>query len=639
MVINNLIFFIKDELGEEAENFDRPIINNHETKLKTHLELIQANKRKKKEFPSLSLDDKTFYEIYEGGLVNNINTLSSKNKMNHKLENLADKRLNLRQTNINFSEKRYDNNYVGNVSFKNNFNNLNLNNSNILGSNPSNNNKPNPPIISFNQSSGVDKKQSENNSSYMSSSRKTSTNHNNFNISGVADVSNFNLEDGNSSNFLRLSQNTFGIVDSKTSDTKINCKLDQNKIYSVNKNFLNDSSDLRYSLSIETKNFTNFTNYTETNSYSNNITNLENKHSCYSNADINLVSKNNNIKINEIDTNVKYGQANNNCIKNKINYNKPKCIIKNNFSNDSSYLNNYINNEFIDIDSINYEYPKTPQKEIYDDNKNKYYNNFSKNSKINLTDENINITHPSNINNLSKGKNNNHPSNIIHNPSNNKINLRLIIKGKSNDSPFTRVVNTTNNKFKINYTQNNTNAIQSCSYLNDDILFYDNKKCLFNSNLQTETANKASANIIYSNKNENNCYTNNTNTNTNNSFSKPKINLILNSSNPLFNKTLINLNPNSRNIDCVENKIKNSNFILAKNSEGVGSKGFSPQTSNSESFTFNSITNRKFEKQVPNLIKLQMNSKNIFKKTEKMNKNVEIIKKLSGDDDKDIFDE
>ena len=129
---------------------DRPMINNNETKLKSHLEIIQANKRKKKDFPSLSLDDKTLYDIYESGLEPVSSTLSSKNKMNFQrnFENIcssdvrdgskepalfaAQQRLSPfifnDEKNSNFFPQQ-QNIYVNNINITNNFNNLTLLNS------------------------------------------------------------------------------------------------------------------------------------------------------------------------------------------------------------------------------------------------------------------------------------------------------------------------------------------------------------------------------------------------------------------------------------------------------------------------------------------------------------------------------
>jgi len=134
------------------------MINNNETKLKSHLEIIQANKRKKREFPSLSLDDKTLYDIYENGLAAVNNTFSSKNRINFQrnFDNVRNCKLlrdNSQETRLfpkqqqpkfddflkNETQKNIfqQNIYVNHINITNNFNNLPLNDSNSYNVNKS----------------------------------------------------------------------------------------------------------------------------------------------------------------------------------------------------------------------------------------------------------------------------------------------------------------------------------------------------------------------------------------------------------------------------------------------------------------------------------------------------------------------
>jgi hypothetical protein len=638
------------------------MINNNETKLKSHLEITRTNKRKKKEFPSLSLDDKTLYDIYESGLAKTNTTFSSKNKMNFQrnFENVrnSDIRDSSKETMLfpnqqqfpNFfnnekKKKNCQNVYVNNINITNNFNNMTLNTTSI-----------NTVLCDTND-----------NNFYS---------HNKFdcenldNLSNFNDISNFTYSEKPSNRRRKVGseKESSNIIKSEI----LNVNLNNNYTYANNskENFKNNNN--------------NFSNFNNLNSHKKNFVNSDIRNS----LNLSSFDKKSFSPMRNADT----------VIQNKIaSRNKFFCesenlkVFNNNNNNYILYSNN--NTQISDIpNAVDIKLSNKNEKnnsdnfEFNNNAKNSHYTNFNdkmnngKNSNYGFNDNKNNS--PKNLTNETHSKESNQSSgktisaaaiscsektssaSCFSTSSNNKINLRLILNSEKISYP--NIPNNINKNYKIDdnfYKDVGNNPPKNSFFLN----FLDKTK-----NIQTHqnTNNQNTININKSYHNNNN-YSNNLNNFEEESFrnSKQLLNLTNQSSNSRgvqylnnsgFHKNSSNFSKNlnltnvslseARNFQQKQQQLMlNSSKIQINNlGENFGYEVNSPSKRNSEPICFSSSAQgkRPVERHLPGMIKMQINAKirgivdfngnNSSKKVE-ANVNLEIIKRLSGDDDKDIF--
>ncbi len=597
-------------MGEE-ENVDRPMINNNETKLKSHLEIIQANKRKKKEIPSLSLDDKTLYDIYEKGTSCINGTFTSKNKINFQrnFNNLNDTRNNSKDLNINKKQNYFQNNnesqqnnfqniYVNNINIMNNFNNFTLNTTNVntvlidntkeipffLKKKYENDNLNSfstfTDISNFTYSKKPSIKIMKNNSyaeNSTNSVKQFQYVENNTNTNFKNNFSNFNNLNSKTNLVNKNIRNSLNLNSSSRIDLTFRKDSDplQNKLISKNK-ILGESGELKEISDISDNNIL---------LDNSNIVNVEFSNS--KNFSNNFIFNNSNNKFNLSNTNTTNIFNNNLAI-----------------SDNSAFPINKINSSSINIEGNN-SYTNSSKTRMT-------VSNLSENNRNNLSNNIISLKLIPNIRKVSSYENRN--VEVKNSPSKNSIFLNFLDKSKN---------------MQIN---NNSNINTNCSNNNISNSYYHNldNESFRNQNILNDT--NLSSNRIYFQLNKS-LNENQKNIKQNFSYKNNK------SINDIDNYDL--KNQQSLNDDSLNNNYNNPyNNLIRGNSDNLYIENFSPTKRNSQPICFSTNASKKNEpnqRQIPEQIKLQITSKIGDKNNKNDLPNLEIIKRLSGDDEKDIF--
>jgi len=560
------------------------MINNNKTKLKSHLEIIQANKRKKKEFPSLSLDDKTLYDIYESGLSGINSNFTSKNKVNlqKNFENLTNseirtgsKDLKFLKDNFLFNEKNHNfqNIYVNNINITNNYNNMTINTTGIntvfteTKENPLFSNRK----FDFEQTHNFSQFNDLSNFTYSEKPSNKSSKKDLYSKKSSDTSKPFSLESDRIENFMNYNNNI---------NLSNSCNLADFNI--PKKNFVN--SDMRNSLNLNNSEKNNFSPLRDSDTFKNNFYS-RNKILCES-GDFKEIKKD------------RFINAENLLLNNSKSDNNDFTYSRNSIYNNINYQNKNFSENKINVSEIN---KNISSFSIHDANGNTNLNNSKGIISLSLSDKNNIISNSSNNNNkinlklIPNTKKANFPNNYpINSPSKNSIFLDFMSKSKN--------MNTQNNSVLSNDFNN---------YKPSESESFHNEKMMNNINQMTNRSNQQ-----------------------------------LNSSDylRLGKKFKLNngINENRNFLENSNNRINNSN-ILVGNFENLGIASISPTKKTSEPICISNKTNSKnFENnKIPDLIKLQINSSigtnnNNLRKTD-MNQNLEIIKRLSGDEDKDVF--